>query len=395
MRYQWRYHAGRTGRRCQCPEPPAAARTHAPARPVCLQWPCFVVAIVVLLVVVATAGAGGRSGLRPAAGRWTHGDPRCRQPRTWSGRWPCRAGTARLRRRLMAAGTRRATRTGVATRSTAWPAPKVRTSPESVVPQPSCSYRDRSSASCDQDASSPTKRRVDVLDLDRGRRYAASPCPPDRTRGNQPAALGSERRTRLADAARRRNPAHARVVAHADAALAPSALAPNPGGIAVDVASEDGRMIRIDDVSLDRTTIGRIHGTINQLLIGNQGVVGRRAADGRVLAVRARDGRVLDVMHVPRRSRLAIVGGWLAVGHGHAVRLLILGGSRAARRSSCLARRGVSRSLCCSRFAGSERPWTDVDDLRVTGRDPEPVVKESDGQRHPLGGRPLAPLRSY
>ena len=44
-----------------------------------------------------------------------------------------------------------------------------------------------------------------------------------------------------------------------------------------------------------------------------------------MLGVRARDGKLLQVMHVPARSRLEIVFGWLAAVHGRELRMLALG----------------------------------------------------------------------
>jgi hypothetical protein len=43
-----------------------------------------------------------------------------------------------------------------------------------------------------------------------------------------------------------------------------------------------------------------------------------------VLGVKAKNGRILHVMHVPRRRRLGIVGGWLAAVQGHSLRMLVL-----------------------------------------------------------------------
>jgi len=77
-----------------------------------------------------------------------------------------------------------------------------------------------------------------------------------------------------------------------------------------------------------RRTIRRLAGPVSQLLAGYQGVVWVAQADGRVLGVRTRDGQITAVMRVPPGSRLAIVGGWLAVTHGDALRMYALGTKR-------------------------------------------------------------------
>ena len=49
---------------------------------------------------------------------------------------------------------------------------------------------------------------------------------------------------------------------------------------------------------------------------------------GRLLGVQLPTGRVTHSMALAGGSRLAIVGGWLAVGRGRSVRLVELGGTR-------------------------------------------------------------------
>ena len=47
-----------------------------------------------------------------------------------------------------------------------------------------------------------------------------------------------------------------------------------------------------------------------------------------MLGVKASNGRILHVMHVPRGSRLAIIGGWLAAAEGRSLHTLVLGTRR-------------------------------------------------------------------
>jgi DNA-binding beta-propeller fold protein YncE len=125
-------------------------------------------------------------------------------------------------------------------------------------------------------------------------------------------------------------PARTRVAARPDAGVVPAALASDPTGIAVDVSSRNGTLVRVDAVSLARTVVKHLGGNVTQLLTGYQGVVWAAEADGRVLGVKASKGRILHVMDVPRRSRLGIVGGWLAAARGHSLRMSVLGtGGRA------------------------------------------------------------------
>jgi hypothetical protein len=114
-------------------------------------------------------------------------------------------------------------------------------------------------------------------------------------------------------------------VAHPDAGLVAVALAPEPGGGAVDALARDGRLMRVEAVSLARSLIGKLGARTTQLLAGYHGVVWVAETNGRVLGVQTSSGRVLHVMHVARHSRLAIVGGWLAAMHGHSLRMLALG----------------------------------------------------------------------
>jgi len=107
-------------------------------------------------------------------------------------------------------------------------------------------------------------------------------------------------------------PAKAHITARPEAGIVPTALAPDPNGIAVDVSSRNGTLVRVEAVSLAHAVLGHLGGTVTQLLTGYQGIVWAAEADGRVLGVKAKNGRVLHVMHVPPRSRVRIVGGLLA-----------------------------------------------------------------------------------
>jgi DNA-binding beta-propeller fold protein YncE len=139
------------------------------------------------------------------------------------------------------------------------------------------------------------------------------------------ASAGSARLTQI-DVS---EPARARVLARPGIGGIAVALAPDPGGTAdVDAALADGRVVQIDAISLRTRTIGRVRGRVSQLLAGYRGVLWAGEQNGRVLGVRTRDGRVVSAMHVPAGSRLAIVGGWLAVTHGASLRMLALGTQR-------------------------------------------------------------------
>jgi hypothetical protein len=92
--------------------------------------------------------------------------------------------------------------------------------------------------------------------------------------------------------------------------------------------------------------VRHLGGRVTQLITGYQGVVWAAEADGRVLGVRPKNGQILHVMHVPRRSRLGIVGGWLAAAKGQ----LSSPGS-ARRRRQGPAR--CSKSRACDRRSGS------------------------------------------
>jgi len=120
-------------------------------------------------------------------------------------------------------------------------------------------------------------------------------------------------------------PAKAHITARPAAGAVPAALTPDPNGIAVDVVTRNGTLIRVEAVSLAHTVVGHLGGNVTQLLTGYQGIVWVGEADGRVLGVKAKNGRVFHVMHVPPGSRLGIVGGWLAAGRGHSLRLSVLG----------------------------------------------------------------------
>jgi len=121
------------------------------------------------------------------------------------------------------------------------------------------------------------------------------------------------------------SPRDAHVVARVNLGIVPAALAPDPGGIAINVVSRRGELVRVEAVSLARSRLGELGGRVTQLLTGYQGLLWAAEADGRVLGVRADDGKVLRVMHVPAGSRLAIVFGWLAAARGRTLRMLALG----------------------------------------------------------------------
>jgi DNA-binding beta-propeller fold protein YncE len=172
---------------------------------------------------------------------------------------------------------------------------------------------------------------VDILDLVLGRIVHRVPVPhPLAFAFSDPQLwVSSTGRTRLTqlDVS---TPAKTHVVARPDAGVVPTALTPDPSGIAVDVSSRTGTLIRVEGVSLAHTIVGHVGGSVTQLLTGYQGVIWAAEADGRVLGITAKNGRILHVMHVPRRSRLGIVGGWLAAARGHSLRMSVLGtGGRA------------------------------------------------------------------
>jgi hypothetical protein len=172
---------------------------------------------------------------------------------------------------------------------------------------------------------------VDILDLVLGRVVQRVPVPHPRAFafGDPQLWVSSTGRTRLTqlDVS---TPARTHVVARPDAGVVPTALTPDPSGIAVDVSSRTGTLIRVEAVSLIHALVGHMGGSVTQLLTGYQGVIWAAEADGRVLGVKAKNGRILHVMHVPRRSRLGIVGGWLAAARGHSLRMSVLGtGGRA------------------------------------------------------------------
>jgi len=167
---------------------------------------------------------------------------------------------------------------------------------------------------------------VDVLDLVVGQVVHRVPVP-------HPLALAlSDPQLWVASAGRTTltqidvgTPARAHIIARPDAGIVPAALAPDPTGIAVDAGSRNGTLIRVEAVSLVREVVGRLGGGVTQLLTGYQGIVWVTMADGRVLGVKASNGRILHIMYVPRRSRIGIVGGWLAAAHGHSLRMKALG----------------------------------------------------------------------
>lgn len=120
-------------------------------------------------------------------------------------------------------------------------------------------------------------------------------------------------------------PARAHITARARTTVVPAALAPDPSGIAVDVVSRGGTLVRVEAVSLAHSVVAHLGDSVTQLLIGYRGFVWATKADGRVLGVRARDGRVVFVSHVLPHSRFEIVAGWLASAHGDALRMSVLG----------------------------------------------------------------------
>jgi len=173
---------------------------------------------------------------------------------------------------------------------------------------------------------------VDILDLALGRivHRVRVPHPLAFAFSDPQLWVSSSSRTTLTqlDAS---TPARTHIVARPDAGVVPAALAPDPSGIAVDASSRNGTLVRVEAVSLARTVVGHLGGSVTQLLTGYQGIVWAAEADGRVLGVKAKNGRILHVMHVPRRSRVRIVGGWLAAAHGHSLRMLVLGTRRQGR----------------------------------------------------------------
>lgn len=172
---------------------------------------------------------------------------------------------------------------------------------------------------------------VDILDLVLGRivHRVAVPHPLEFAFGDPQLWVSSAGRTTLTqlDVS---TPARTHVVARPNAGVVPAALAPDPSGIAVDASSRNGTLVRVEAVSLAHTVVRRLGGSVTQLLTGYQGIVWAAEPDGRVLGIKAKNGRILHVMHVPRRSRLGIVGGWLAAARGHSLRMSVLGtGGRA------------------------------------------------------------------
>jgi hypothetical protein len=176
---------------------------------------------------------------------------------------------------------------------------------------------------------------VDILDLDLGRvaRRVRVPHPLALSLSDPQLWVSSAGRTTLTqlDVS---TPALTHITARRNASVVPAALAPDPNGIAVDVSSLNGTLIRVvEAVPLAHRVVGHLGGSITQLLTGYQGVVWAAKADGRVLGVKA-NGRILHVMHVPRLSRVRIVGGWLAAARGHLLRMSVLGTGRRAKAVS-------------------------------------------------------------
>jgi hypothetical protein len=170
---------------------------------------------------------------------------------------------------------------------------------------------------------------VDILDLVVGRivRRVAVPHPLALALGDPHLWVSSAGRTRLTQLDVT-TPARAHITARPDTGIVPTALAPDPSGIAVDASARNGTLVRVEAISLAHTVVRRLGGRVTQLLTGYQGIVWAAQADGRVPGVKASDGRIIHVMRVPRRSRLGIVGGWLAAAHGRSLRMFVLGTRR-------------------------------------------------------------------
>jgi DNA-binding beta-propeller fold protein YncE len=166
---------------------------------------------------------------------------------------------------------------------------------------------------------------VDILDLLVGRvsRRVAVPHPLALALSDPHLWVSSAGRTRLTqlDVS---VPTRAHITDRPDAGIVPTALAPDPGGLAVDVSARDGTLVRVESVSLAHTIVRCLGGRVTQLLTGYQGIVWAAQADGRLLGVKASDGRIIHVMHVPRRSRLGIVVSRVAAAHGRLLRMFVL-----------------------------------------------------------------------
>jgi hypothetical protein len=167
---------------------------------------------------------------------------------------------------------------------------------------------------------------VDVLDLRSGRTVR-------RIHVMRPVALAlSEPYLWVASAGRQRltqlnvtDVPHMRVIAHPDVQVPAVALAPDPVD-GVDAISRHGTLVRLGGVATKGVVVARLGGVTTALLAGYQQTVWVERG-GRLLGVQVQTGRVAHSMALAGGSRLAIVGGWLAVGHGRSVGLVELGGT--------------------------------------------------------------------
>ncbi|MDX6513006.1 MAG: hypothetical protein QOE36_2510 [Gaiellaceae bacterium] len=171
---------------------------------------------------------------------------------------------------------------------------------------------------------------IAILDLDRGRvvERAAVANPVRMALAEDQLWVASGRSARLTqfDVS---EPARLRRLARPTIGGTPTALAPDPAGSAdVNAALGDGRLVRVDAVSLSTRIIGRIPGRVTQLLAGYGGVLWAVEAGGTVLGVRLRDGHIVSATHAPARSRFTIVGGWLVATYDDSLRMIAPGTRR-------------------------------------------------------------------
>jgi hypothetical protein len=175
---------------------------------------------------------------------------------------------------------------------------------------------------------------IDVLDLVQGqvvsRRAVARPIALVLESGRLWVASTGETALTLYDLTA---PSRPRFVARARAGVLAVAVTPfaTSSATGVDVVSARGELAQVDGYSLTNKVVRQLAGRFTQLLAGYDGVVWAGAADGRVIGVRAGDESAPYVMHVPRSSRLQIVGGWLAALHGESLSMFALGTHRRAR----------------------------------------------------------------
>jgi hypothetical protein len=181
---------------------------------------------------------------------------------------------------------------------------------------------------------------LDVLDLRLGRTVRRIHVP-------RPVALAlSEPYLWVASASRQRltqldvtDVRHMRVIARPDLQAPAVALAPDPVD-GVDAVSRHGTLVRLGGVATRSVVVARLGGMTTALLAGYQQTVWVERG-GRLLGVQLRTGRVTHSMALGGRSRLAIVGGWLAVGRGRSVGLVELGGTRRGPTVSLPAKAGA------------------------------------------------------